>query len=85
MNTTHTTNPLRGYTVTRKAALPATKDATGVLLGEFEVAGPRGARYYTIRKAGWDFVGFMSLGTSRTIRIHGEEWLPLADVEAAAR
>ena len=77
---------IKGYTVTRNpSALPATEAQTGVLLGEYTLTGPRGAEYFTIRKAGWETVGFMSLTSSRTIRINGEEWLPLPDIEAAAR
>jgi hypothetical protein len=79
-----TMNTFHGYNVTRKAALPATEDATGILLGEYELTGPRGATYYTIRTAGRDYVGFISLNSSRTIKIAGQEWLPLADVAAAA-
>ena len=77
---------IKGYTVTRNpSALPATEAATGVLLGEYTLTGARGAEYFTIRKAGWTEVGFMSLNSSRTIKINGAEWLPLAEIEAAAR
>lgn len=82
MNTTpHTT----GYTVTRTDKfLPATHDATGVLMGEFVLTGKRGAEYYSIRQPGWDVVGFFSLTSSRTIRIGGEEFLTIAELNAAA-
>jgi len=77
-------NTFHGYKVTRRGVLPATEDATGVLLGEYELTGPRGATYFTIRKPGWDFVWFVSLTSSRTIKVGGHEWVPVADVAAVA-